>query len=75
MKLKEKINNKEFKDQQNTSSSSYRIRSRNTFNKRQPTNISLLMQNDWKYVGFFILNYKTKNNVLVPLHEFTKKTR
>ena len=48
MKLKEKINNKEFKDQQNTSSSSYRIRSRNTFNKRQPTNISLLMQNDWK---------------------------
>ena len=59
MKLKEqKINNKEFKDQQNTSSSSYKIRSRNTFNIQ---------------VGFFILHYKTKNNVLVSLHEFTKK--
>ena len=33
-------------DQQNTSSSSYKIRSRNTFNTITSTNIRLLMRNE-----------------------------
>ena len=51
---------KNSNDQQNTSSSSYKIRSRNTVNKITSTNIRLLMFNEVnnrQEVGLFILTY------------------
>ena len=55
--------------------SSYKIRSRNTFNKIT-TNIRLLMQNkvnNWQYVGIFTLTYKAKHNLLASLHELARQ--
>ena len=40
---------KDSNDQQNTLSSSYKIRSRNTFNKIASTNVRLLMRNEVNY--------------------------
>ena len=37
---------KNSNDQQNTSTSSYKLRSRNTFNKITSTNMRLLMRNE-----------------------------
>ena len=68
---------KNINDQQNTSSSSYKISFRNTFNKITSTNIGLLMRNEVNncyLFGFFILTYKTKHNVLASLHELKNKT-
>ena len=51
---------KNSNDQQNISSSSNKIRSRNTFNKITSTNIRLLLQNEVnnsQKVGFFILSH------------------
>ena len=56
---------KNSNDQQNTSSSSYKIRSRETFNKITSTTILLIVRNkvnNWQ-VGFFKLTYKTKQRV------------
>ena len=77
IKLKEqKITIKNSNDQQNRWSSSYKIRSRNTFNKTTSTNIRLLMRNEvnnWQKAGFFILTYKAKHNVLASLHELSEQ--
>ena len=63
-------------DQQNISSSSYKIRSTNTFNKITSINIRLLMRNEvnnWQEVSFLILPYKTTQNMLTSSHQFTKQ--